>query len=136
MLENIILTMTNISILKNTLRLFGLAFIFIIPMMKFDPLGGWAWSPGQWEYELMIQGIYMTMGIMMIIAANNPLKNSMFVWFVFWSSLVHGSIMTFQALIDDHEIGHFLGDIPALFILALLVGYTLRKEIRNSDLRG
>ena len=104
--------------------------------MKFDPLGGWAWSPGQWEYELMIQGIYMTMGIMMIIAANNPLKNSMFVWFVFWSSLAHGSIMTFQALIDDHEMGHFLGDIPALFILALLVGYTLRKELRNSDLRG
>ena len=31
-----------LSILKYTLRVFGVAFIFIIPMMKLDPLGGWA----------------------------------------------------------------------------------------------
>ena len=36
--------------------------------------------------------------------------------------------MAYQAAIDTHEMGHFLGDIPALFILALLAGYTLRKE--------
>ena len=40
--------MNNLSILRNTLRVFGIAFILIIPMMKLDPLGGWAWSPGQW----------------------------------------------------------------------------------------
>ena len=48
--------MNNLSILKITLRIFGVAFILIMPMMKLDPLGGWAWSPGQWEYEMMIQG--------------------------------------------------------------------------------
>ena len=52
--------MNNLSILKITLRIFGVAFILIMPMMKLDPLGGWAWSPGQWEYEMMIQGVYMT----------------------------------------------------------------------------
>ena len=52
--------MNNLSILRNTLRGVGIAFILIIPMMKRDPLGGWAWSPGQWEYEMMIQGVYMT----------------------------------------------------------------------------
>ena len=42
--------MNNLSILKYTLRVFGVAFIFIIPMMKLDPLGGWAWSPhGVWD---------------------------------------------------------------------------------------
>ena len=51
--------MNNLSILKITLRIFGIAFILIMPMMKLDPLGGWAWSPGQWEYEMMIQGVYM-----------------------------------------------------------------------------
>ena len=120
--------MNNLSILKNTLRVFGVAFIFIIPMMKLDPLGGWAWSPAQWEYEMMIQGVYMTLGVMMIIASNDPVRHSMFVWFVVWSSVVHGGIMAYQAAIDSHEMGHFLGDIPALFILALLAGYTLRKE--------
>ena len=44
------------------------------------------------------------------------------------NSVVHGGIMAYQAAIDSHEMGHFLGDIPALFILALLAGYTLRKE--------
>ena len=37
--------MNNLSLLKYTLRVFGIAFILIIPMMKLDPLGGWAWSP-------------------------------------------------------------------------------------------
>jgi len=120
--------MSNLSILQNTLRVFGVAFIFIIPMMKLDPLGGWAWTPGQWEYELMIQGVYMTLGVMMLFAAKDPVAHSMFVWFVVWSSVVHGGIMAYQASIDTHEMGHFLGDIPALFILALLAGYTLRKE--------
>ena len=60
--------MNNLSILKITLRIFGVAFILIMPVMKLDPLGGWAWSPGQWEYEMMIQGVYMTLGVMMQIA--------------------------------------------------------------------
>ena len=30
-------------------------------MMKLEDLGGWAWSPAQWEYEMMIQGVYMTL---------------------------------------------------------------------------
>ena len=45
----------------------------------------------------------------MIISAQNPLKNSMFIWFVVWSSFVHGGIMAYQAIIDSHEMGHFLG---------------------------
>ena len=46
-------------------------------------------------------------------------------------SFVHGGIMAYQAIIDSHEMGHFLGDIPALFILGLIAGYTLRKEEKN-----
>ena len=36
--------------------------------------------------------------------------------------------MAYQAAIDTDEMGHFLGDIHALFIIAILAGYTLRKE--------
>ena len=119
--------MNNLSVLINTLKIFGLAFIFIIPIMKLDLFGGWAWSPAQWEYELMIQGIYMTLGIMMIISAKNPVKNSMFIWFVVWSSVVHAVIMAYQAAIAADEMGHFIGDIPVLIILALLLGFSLKK---------
>ena len=126
--------MNNLSILSNTLRVFGLAFIFIIPIMKLDLFGGWAWSPAQWEYELMIQGIYMTLGIMMIILAKNPVRNSMFIWFVVWSSVVHAVIMAYQAAIAADEMGHFIGDIPVLIILALLLGYSLKKAEEGIDL--
>ena len=126
--------MNNLSILSNTLRIFGLAFIFIIPIMKLDLFGGWAWSPAQWEYELMIQGIYMTLGIMMIISAKNPVGNSMFIWFVVWSSVVHAVIMAYQAAIAADEMGHFVGDIPVLIILALLLGYSLKKAEEGIDL--
>ena len=126
--------MNNLSILSNTLRIFGLAFIFIIPIMKLDLFGGWAWSPAQWEYELMIQGIYMTLGIMMIISAKNPVGNSMFIWFVVWSSVVHAVIMAYQAAIAADEMGHFIGDIPVLIILALLLGYSLKKAEEGVDL--
>ena len=126
--------MNNLSILSNTLRIFGLAFIFIIPIMKLDLFGGWAWSPAQWEYELMIQGIYMTLGIMMIISAKNPVKNSMFIWFVVWSSVVHAVIMAYQAAVAADEMGHFVGDIPVLIILALLLGYSLKKAEDGIDL--
>ena len=125
--------MNNLSILSNTLRIFGLAFIFIIPIMKLDLFGGWAWSPAQWEYELMIQGIYMTLGIMMIISAKNPVRNSMFIWFVVWSSVVHAVIMAYQAAIAADEMGHFVGDIPVLIILALLLGYSLKKAEEGID---
>ena len=126
--------MNHLSILSNTLRIFGLAFIFIIPIMKLDLFGGWAWSPAQWEYELMIQGIYMTLGIMMIISAKNPVRNSMFIWFVVWSSVVHAVIMAYQAAIAADEMGHFIGDIPVLIILALLLGYSLKKAEEGIDL--
>ena len=126
--------MNNLSMLSNTLRVFGLAFVFITPIMKLDLFGGWAWSPSQWEYELMIQGIYMTLGIMMIISAKNPVKNSMFIWFVVWSSVVHAGIMTYQAAIATDEMGHFLGDIPVLIILALVLGYSLIKAEEGIDL--
>ena len=125
--------MNNLSILSNTLRIFGLAFIFIIPIMKLDLFGGWAWSPAQWEYELMIQGIYMTLGIMMIFSAKNPVRNSMFIWFVVWSSVVHAVIMAYQAAIAADEMGHFVGDIPVLIILALLLGYSLKKAEEGID---
>ena len=126
--------MNNLSVLSNTLRISGLAFIFIIPIMKLDLFGGWAWSPAQWEYELMIQGIYMTLGIMMIISAKNPVRNSMFIWFVVWSSVVHAVIMAYQAAIAADEMGHFIGDIPVLIILALLLGYSLKKAEEGVDL--
>jgi hypothetical protein len=36
--------------------------------------------------------------------------------------VVHGVIMAVQALADPDERGHLVGDVPALFIVAIVLG--------------
>ena len=72
------------------------------------------------------------MGLMMIFPGlKKSLEHVLFIRFVIYSSLVHGIIMFGQALIDTAERGHFLGDIPALIIAAVVLEVLLRKESPN-----
>jgi hypothetical protein len=95
----------------------GLAGLLLYPLMRLWP-SGWAWSPGQSEYELMMVGIYATLGVFLLLAARNPEAHTSLIWFTVWSSVVHGGIMAVQALADPTEHGHLVGDVPALFIAA------------------
>jgi len=103
--------------LQLTLVVAGLAALLLYPLMRLWP-SGWAWSPSQHEYELMMVGIYATLGVFLLIAARNPEAHTSLIWFAVWSSVVHGGIMTVQAFVDSTEHGHLLGDVPALFIIA------------------
>ncbi|KTC84458.1 DUF6632 domain-containing protein [Legionella brunensis] len=113
----------RIRILKIVLVLIGLIFIFgIYPLTVYWP-EGWAWHLiGVSLYLQMILGIYATLGIFLIIAARNPLENLSLIWFTVWSSIVHGGIMAVQAFYYPEHIGHLLGDVPALFLCAILLG--------------
>lgn len=103
------------------LVVFGIAFLLVYPLMWIWP-SGWAWQPGQVEYEQMIVGIYATLGVFLLRAARDPEAHLSLIWFTVWSSLVHGAIMAVQAALDPAERGHFLGDVPALFVVALVLG--------------
>lgn len=90
---------------------------------------GWRWLPNQSNYEQMIVGIYATLGIFLLLAAKDPLQNLSLIWFTVWSSFVHGGIMLIQAIVEEHEIGHLLGDVPALFIMGIILAIlTPRKK--------
>ncbi|WP_444920813.1 DUF6632 domain-containing protein [Microbulbifer sp. CnH-101-G] len=107
----------------------GLIFIFAIyPMMMWVWPSGWGWSPRQPEYEQMIMGIYATLGVFLIRAAKNPAANASLIWFTVWSSLVHATIMLLQALYDHTERANLMGDIPALYFVALLLWYLMPKH--------
>ena len=95
----------------------GLAALLLYPLMHIWP-SGWAWSPSQHEYELMMVGIYATLGVFLLLAARNPEAHTSLIWFTVWSSVVHGGIMAVQALVDPTEHGHLIGDVPALFLVA------------------
>lgn len=108
------------KLLQATLVVVGLAALLLYPLMQLWP-SGWAWSPGQHEYEEMLSGIYATLGVFLLWAARHPEEHSSLIWFTVWSSAVHGAIMTLQALSDHNEHGHLVGDIPALFLSALVL---------------
>jgi hypothetical protein len=113
---------TRLRFLRVALVLFGLIFLIgVYPLMMAWWPAGWRWQPNQPEYEQMILGVYATLGVFLIIASRNPLQHRSLIWFTVWSSLVHGGIMAVQALNMPAEHGHFLGDIPALLLVAVVL---------------
>ena len=106
----------------------GIAFLLIYPLMKVWP-SGWSWHPGQHEYEQMIVGIYATLGVFLLWASRKPEAHLSLIWFTVWSSVVHGLIMAVQAVIDPAERGHLLGDVPALLLVAIVLGFLAPREV-------
>ena len=107
--------------LSTVLLLVGLVFIFgIAPLMQWWP-SGWQWQPNQPEYEQMIQGVYATLGVFLIVASRNPIAHRSLIAFTAWSSIVHAGIMAVHAAGDPVEKGHFLGDIPALVVVGVVL---------------
>lgn len=116
-------------LLKIALVGIGLIFIFgIYPMMMWIWPAGWGWTPRQPEYEQMIVGIYATLGVFLIRAARDPAKHASLIWFTVWSSIVHGGIMLVQALVDETERANLLGDVPALFLVAIVLWFLMSKR--------
>jgi len=115
---------TRLRYLRVALILVGLIFIFgIYPLMMALWPSGWRWSPNQAQYEQMILGVYATLGIFLLIASRNPLRNLSLIWFTVFSSIVHAGIMAAQALSMPSEHAHLFGDVPALLIVAALLAF-------------
>ena len=70
---------------------------------------------------MMIVGVYATLGVFLLIASRNPQAHRSLIWFTVWSSVVHGGIMAVQSMPAAHH-GHLLGDVPALFLVAIVLG--------------
>lgn len=118
----------RMQLLKIFLYVFGVVFVIgIYLMMMWIWPSGWGWEPRQPEYEQMIMGIYATLGVFLIRAAKNPAAHLSLIWFTIWSSIVHGGIMAVQAIVDAGERANLLGDVPALFLVALVLWYLMPK---------
>ena len=79
------------------LRLFGVIFLLVYPLSMVWP-SGWVWHGGEGVYYFqMIVGVYAVLGIFLIMAA--------------------------QAFGDQNEHGHLVGDVPALLLVAAVLGY-------------
>jgi hypothetical protein len=110
-----------------TLVVFGVIFMLVLPLGYVWP-SGWVWHGGMGGYYLqMIAAIYAVLGVFLIIASRNPGAHRSLIAFTAWSSLVHALVMAIQASGDQMEHGHLVGDVPALVLVACVLGYFLRS---------
>ena len=112
------------KLLRIALVAFGVIFLLVYPLAIVWP-SGWSWhhgAPYESEYFMMIAGVYATLGVFLILAARDPKANASLIWFTVWSSIVHAGIMAVQSFNGGGHMGHMLGDVPALLLVALVFG--------------
>ena len=122
-------TESRVKYLRVALIVFGLVFLVgVYPLTIVWP-EGWAWhQTGQSLYLQMILGIYATLGVFLLMASRDPLANRSLVWFTVWSSVVHGGIMAVQSMVYPEHFGHLLGDVPALLLAAVVLGFLMPRQ--------
>jgi hypothetical protein len=123
----------QLGYLRVALAVVGAIFIVGIYLLTLLWPSGWTWHTGQSMYLQMILGVYATLGVFLVIASRNPLENLSLIWFTVWSSVVHGAIMLAQALVYPEHRGHLFGDVPALFIVAIVLAVLTP---RGENLKG
>ncbi|QNP45748.1 hypothetical protein H9L14_14765 [Sphingomonas sediminicola] len=121
--------MANQRLLSWALIAFGAIFCLVYPLAMVWP-SGWAWhegSPATNDYFLMIVGIYATLGVFLMRAARDPAANASLIWFTVWSSVVHAGVMAYEAMRTPMQGGHLFGDVPALLLVALVLGLLMSR---------
>ena len=115
--------------LKIALVAIGAFMVVGLPTVTVVWPAGWIWHDhGQNNYLQMIMAIYATLGVFLILAARDPAKHASLISFTIWSSVVHGGVMAVQAAMNPHHhIGHLYGDVPALFLVAIVL-FVLRPR--------
>jgi len=124
--------MDRVKPLRWALVIFGVIFTLVSVLALLWP-SGWRWEPHHLFYEEMIFGIYATLGIFLIRAARDPLSNLSLIWFTVWSSVVHSGIMALQSLSAPEHHGHLVGDVPALLLVAIVLGVLTRRATAPAD---
>jgi hypothetical protein len=126
--------MNRLALLKGVLLATGLIFAIALPILIWVWPAAWMWEPRQAEYEQMIVGVYVTLGVFLVLASRDPLRHLSLIWFTAVSSLVHGGIMLVQALVDPMEHANLIGDVPGLLLVgAVLVWLTPRAGAVRPD---
>lgn len=118
------------GLLSFALIAFGAVFCLVYPLSMVWP-SGWSWHDGPpmaSHYFMMIVGVYATLGVFLIRAAKDPAGNASLIWFTVWSSVVHAAIMAVQALGDPMQHGHLTGDVPALLLVAVVLGWLMPRN--------
>ena len=120
----------RIKYLKLALRVVAVIAVFgFYPLTVLWP-SGWTWSSNPSEYLEMIIALYATLGVFLFIAARDPHQHLSLISFAIWSSIVHGAVMAVQATLNPLHAGHLYGDVPALFVVAVVLAFLSPEAFR------
>lgn len=114
---------TSYRLLQIALAVFGTVAVLLYPLAAVWP-SGWAWHHGppyRSDYFMMIVGVYITLGVFLWIAARQPEKHLSLIWFAIASSVVHAAIMAVQSFGGGDHMGHLVGDVPGLLLMAVVL---------------
>lgn len=76
---------------------------------------------GLHPYLFMIGALYVAYAILMIRGARDPKANAALFDFGILSSVLHGLVMIPQSFYYPNEHAHMWADIPALFVIAVVL---------------
>ena len=116
--------MTDYEVGLRRLRLLmvvtGIGLIVLVPFgFSIWPAGfQWGHPHGHPAYERMIVAIYAALGICLLVAARDPVKNVSIIDFTILSSIFHGAVMAYDSFAQHGEMTHLIGDVPLLFGMA------------------
>jgi len=113
--------------LRIALIVIGLTFIFGLYTLGIVWPSGWAWGQGHSHYLMMLIGVYAALGVSLLIASRNPYRHKSIIWFTVWSSALHAAIMSVQSFHDPAERVHLIGDVPALFLVAIILAVLMPR---------
>src|SRR5262245_60250280 len=116
--------------LRIALIVSSLAFIFGIYTLGIVWPSGWAWGHEHSHYLAMIIGVYATLGVFLLIASRNPYAHRSLIWFTVASSVVHATIMGVLSVADAGERGHLAGDVPVLYLVAIVLAILMPRTAR------
>lgn len=120
---------SRIKYLRIALMAVGLLFVFALYPLTVVWPSGWSWhTEGRSYYLEMILALYATLGVFLLLASRNPIAHLSLIWFVVWSSIVHGGVMAVQSFQGHHNMGHLWGDVLALFVVAAVLAFLTPRE--------
>ena len=80
--------------------------------------------------DQMILGIYISLGVFLLIAARNPRQNRSLILFAGWSTLAHDGVMIVQG-IQYHDLRNDLLGFAIIAVIGLaLIALTPAKQAR------
>ena len=106
--------------LRYYLYVFGFLSVFVITTVPIFFGDVFLWAPRNLPTEVMLASIYLAMGIVMIVAAKNPLGQKSFIDFLIIANLLHAFVMlvtaqhSLQIIMDVVPIGA-MGLLPLFF---------------------